>query len=478
MKNTKLARAIAAALASVSVLSTFASISVSAENAAAKIQKKIYVGMADGAFTTIETAFPGGRIIMAPFKVLFHSAVDNPDPSVLINQKLDQITDQMDQISNELFRLEKKADDNTKMLTVKIDATQDKSNVQRYFEKLCPAATLLSRDIAANESNTDLSPQQKIMRIAQLSQKENYRDVQISTLQLTGAMEGTGNIYTSFYDTIYTNMAVDKRMFSREAYRDAKKVADDLCAQYLAAACLMQEVQVACEAVGNFDEDDLKELGTLERRYYDEFDAYRASYDYADATNAIVACADGFEKFQKNYDNSDFINKGITRVHFDMNCVTYAVGEGSTESKTEWGEMGDFIRSKNRPLTQQNLKDLVDYVRQTYPGTSFIEFLRDMGVTEYCKWTKSAYLVLDDSEAESIDLLGYEYPLGNRIETRKHSFGFAKVIDVTDPNLTVRALTYKTCKQKKMSCWFFGWSERSNRYLDFEPVTQRYLVIY
>ena len=167
-----------------------------------------------------------------------------------------------------------------------------------------------------------------------------------------------------------------------------------------------------------------------------------------------------------------------------MNCVNYAVNSSSNESKTDFGEMGDFIRNRNRNITQKELTDLVDYIRVTYPGTSVIEFLRNMGVKEYYKWNSSAYLVLDDTISEGITLTKTFkhdglYGIFVDCHTYKyfdHKFGFTKVVDVTDPNCEVKALTIKTCKQKK-EVNTNGW-EINHWYSDFGVVSNNYLVIY
>ena len=93
MKNTRTkkhsfkTRLIATALSAITILSvgamSFSTASVTAS--AASIEetgKKIGIDATDAAFDTIADLFPGGKILLSPFQSLFHSGVDDKDPSV------------------------------------------------------------------------------------------------------------------------------------------------------------------------------------------------------------------------------------------------------------------------------------------------------------------------------------------------------------------------------------------------------------
>ena len=446
--------------------------------------KAIGIELGDAALETIADAIPGGKMIVAPFKVMFHSAADGEDPMAIMDRKLDQIDGKLDDMEQHLKELDDHIAQNTKLLERKIDNTQSTGKIKGYFEELSPAVLQISTKIKSYENNPRLNKQQKIMNIANLAQNRNYDTMFNNVMNIKSSMNGGGNVYSDFFDTLYDNKAFD-RMISKEAYLDAKEVADDLATQYISACLLIAEVQIAAQAVGEFTEDDITALGqnTKEQEYYKYCDPFEQLSFTASTKLAIEACANGYQRFEAKYNNPDFINKGSCRKHFDMNCVQYSVGKSSNESKTDFGEMGDFIRNRNRNITQEELTALVDYIRTTYPGTSFIEFLRNMGVKEYYKWNSSAYLVLDDTVAEGITLTktyqasGWERLWDSHIyKYFDHRFGFTKAIDVTDPNCEVRSLTIKTCKQKK-ELNTYGW-EMKHQYYDFAAVSNNYLVIY
>ncbi|MBQ5330325.1 MAG: InlB B-repeat-containing protein [Oscillospiraceae bacterium] len=450
---------------------------------AQELGKKIAIEMADASIGAICEAFPGGKIIAVPFKKLFHSAADGEDPMKIMDRKLSQMDGKLDELNAKLVDLNQNINDNTDVLMRKIEDTAAKTEIKGYFQELSPAVLSVSTMVNAHETNPDLNNQQKIMNIANIAQTPEYKQMFASVVNIMGTMKGGSNVYSDFYETIYKNMAY-KRMFSKEAYDDAMTVADDLTTQYAAAVALMGEVQIACQAVDIFSDKDIEALGenTKEQDYFKVCDPWLQLQFMKYTKEAGEICADGFSRFKAKYDNADFIRYGTTRKHFDMNVVSY-VPESSSESSTTWGEMGDFIRSRNRPLTQDDIRELVSYVRKTYDDTSIIDFLRKMGVNEYCRYSYSspAYLIFKDEEVEQIKVTGNEDLSWNygRKEYREHTFAFAKAVDITDKDCREIAVPYKKCKQVKLfyNYGFFE-TERANKYYDFENIRNNYLVIY
>ena len=54
------------------------------ENIFTENGKQIGIDVADAAFDTIADLFPGGKLVLAPFKTLFHAGVDDKDPMEVI----------------------------------------------------------------------------------------------------------------------------------------------------------------------------------------------------------------------------------------------------------------------------------------------------------------------------------------------------------------------------------------------------------
>ena len=83
-----LATAAALSICTVAMTSTAMSVTVNAASIE-ETGKKIGIDAADAAFDTIADLFPGGKILLSPFKTLFHAGVDDKDPTEIMNEKLD-----------------------------------------------------------------------------------------------------------------------------------------------------------------------------------------------------------------------------------------------------------------------------------------------------------------------------------------------------------------------------------------------------
>ena len=75
-----LATAAALSICTVAMTSTTMTVTVNAASIE-ETGKKIGIDAADAAFDTIADLFPGGKILLSPFKTLFHAGVDDKDPT-------------------------------------------------------------------------------------------------------------------------------------------------------------------------------------------------------------------------------------------------------------------------------------------------------------------------------------------------------------------------------------------------------------
>ena len=121
-----LAMAAALSICTVSMTSTAMTVTVNAASIE-ETGKKIGIDTADAAFDTIADLFPGGKIVLAPFKSLFHAGVDDKDPAEIMNEKLDQIDNKLDQLDQKLEELNDNINKNTEWMAQKVQNTSDLS---------------------------------------------------------------------------------------------------------------------------------------------------------------------------------------------------------------------------------------------------------------------------------------------------------------------------------------------------------------
>ena len=188
MKNTRTkkhsfkTRLIATALSAITILSvgamSFSTASVTAS--AASIEetgKKIGIDAADAAFDTIADLFPGGKIVLSPFKTLFHAGVDDKDPMEIMSEKLDQIDNKLDQLDQKLDDLNENINKNTEWMAQKVQNTADMSELRSDFKGLSPQLAKFVKDVKAIETNKNLNKTQKIMRLAALTDSTRYDNI-------------------------------------------------------------------------------------------------------------------------------------------------------------------------------------------------------------------------------------------------------------------------------------------------------------
>ena len=400
----------------------------------------------DAGFDTIAQLIPGGKILLSPFKSLFHGAVDGENPMTLLDSKLDQIDGKLDEISKQIDDLGKRMDSNIRYL----ENISDMKELRSYYQNMKPYVEILKRKVMAIEKNNKLSNEQKAVQLAAMLKDNAFTQVWVNVFHIKECMANENpNVYTSMFDTLYKN-ASTKRMFSKEAYDDAKAVADDLSAQYLFSAGLLAECQTAFEAVLDLDEAQTAGFDVYELSSYNEImrDQINLSFYNNDTLFAVAACVKGYQDFEK-YNNYNFIDKGAQNKTWGLSYDTiyhsgqteYSVDTMKSRQPASVGHIKDVIaESKTSRFTYDEIKRIADYVKVTYPGTSLYDFLRKMGNPYIGPWhdgsnISHAYIVIDgkvneDSVYDPGTSWGNE-ALGNKFYDKTK---YVNCIDLFDTN--------------------------------------------
>ena len=440
-------RIIAGVLSAITVISV-GSIAMTSASAAVfsdeftGAMKSAGIETADAAFETVADLIPGGKILLAPFKSVFHTAVDGEDPQAGIENKLDKVDGKLDQLDSRLTDLNNNINRNTQFMAEKIENTADMSELRSDFKGLSPQVAKLVKDVKAAETQPNTNKTQKIMRLAAITDTNRYDKVTTYVYNIQKSMDGVDPAYADMYKALYTRSALNK-MFAREAYNEALPTAEALTAQYVYAVALMQECQTAVKAVAQFDADDIKALGTgYELNTYNSFNTHRHSMDDNDPANALISAAIGAKNFKNKYDRVAFINKSAKT---DGKEVTFGQSEGY-EFKFDIDRM-DYLnveqKVKDNALTTKELTAIADYVRDNFKGKSLYEFLtKDLGVKANFK--ASSYMIVSDkisvskTRNEKLDRKffghGYEF-------TGYDRKGTVKAIKLNDTDVKVTDIT-------------------------------------
>ena len=388
-----LATAAALSICTVAMTSTAMSVTVNAASIE-ETGKKIGIDAADAAFDTIADLFPGGKILLSPFKTLFHAGVDDKDPTEIMNEKLDQIDSKLDQLSEKLDDLNENINKNTEWMAQKVQNTADMSELRSDFKGLSPQLAKFVKDVKAIETNKNLNKTQKIMRLAALTDSTRYDNITTYVYNIMKSIAGTDPAYVDMFKALYTKEAINS-MFAREAYQAALPTAEALLTQYVSAVALMQECQTATKAVAQFNENNINELNTTyDLNLYLNFDQYRHSLDDNDASDALVAAAIGAKNFKTKYDRPAYINKNANTAGREL-WLDYKKGYEYVWSKDKCDHINIEGLTKSNVLTTKELTAIADHVRTKFPSRSMYEYLiTDMGVK--ATMTGDSYIVLDD----------------------------------------------------------------------------------
>lgn len=125
--------------------------------------KSAGIETADAAFETVADLIPGGKILLAPFKSVFHTAVDDEDPQAAIENKLDKVDGKLDQLDSRLTDLNNNINRNTQFMAEKIENTADMSELRSDFKGLSPQVAKLVKDVKAAETQPNTNKTQKII---------------------------------------------------------------------------------------------------------------------------------------------------------------------------------------------------------------------------------------------------------------------------------------------------------------------------
>ena len=432
------------------------------------LAKKLALKGADAAFDTVGKAVPGTGILLAPVKALFHAGLDEPDPLQMINSRLQDMDSKLDEMSEKLCSLDSGINRNTQWMGSKIENCADLSDLRNDFRNLSPEASKLVRDISSIENNSNLNKNQKILRLAALTNTERFDRVTTYIYKIMKAMGGKDIAYTDMFETLYKKEAL-RSMFAKEAYNRAYPVAEALTQQYIYAISLVEECQLAAMALEQFGEDEIADIsgnaGDLAK--FRNFNFKRHNLDMDDMTEALNAVADGFQRFKDSHDNCNYIRKGTENRKISF----------GRKLNSEGGKYLDPIdESGKNALSVDEIIELADYVRANYPGKSVYEYLRDNGVSlNIINPYYECYLVvgktLDDHSAENKECSG---GLGTFGASRvyDHSVTF-KAISMTDPEVKVVDVEDYNYAETKVYVVFI----KAKHYEKYDEVHNSYCIV-
>ena len=460
--GTTIATVGAAAAATGIVIASSSDITASAANVTGEDYAKMTgIEMGDAALDTVGQTFPGANILIAPFKTLFHANVDSPDPMQMMMEKLDS---NIEKIQERLETLSHNMDTNTQWLAQKIDNKIDMSAFLEDFRDLDAKLDAFAKDIKAAETYPGCNNTQKIMRLARLMAGENYRDVNFycNKLKHYMASDRSSDLFPCMYDALYTSRALYS-MSSREALAAAYPVAQVLTEEYVYAVLMLAECQRAAGAVYKFTEDDVAQLGNgVEKSYYDAFKNEGSRWAMDDASEQLDAAAKGIKKFLNNYNDGRLIYKnkkeadGKTPVAIYPECsIASSVklyNRNNVYQKFE-SNIGSYVSKST--FSFDEIKELADYVRTKYPGTSLYQYLKEWAPAEVenLPGSGTAYLLTSDKERTAEEEDGTK-DLGAFAGGYLYNCTvYAKGIDIYDPNCAEKEFTICTYVRND----FYGW---------------------
>ena len=379
MKKTNIkTKAIAGVLSAITMISvgTMAMTATAIPAAAASVDVEDYgkqagINAADAAFDTIGNVFPGAGILVSPFKTLFHANVDEENPMTAMNKKLDQMDRKLDDIQNDLHVLDRNIEKNVSWLGNKTELSELKTN----YRNLSAVLEDLAKDVYAIENDNSLNNQQKMMKLVLLKKDADFRDAKRYCTIIRDYMDGSNPyVSTSMFELLYSDKAANC-MTEKEAYNEAYPAAEELTKQYVYAVSLLAECQKASDAVCCFTDIDVAALGADLKADYNRFNKQREQLDASDASKMLVAAATGAESF-KMHD----ANKIIFKTSKSLPDVV-----GRTQNTALYKGMknttADYVNKS--VLSANEIKELAAYVREKYPNTSLVEYLRKNGAMSY-----------------------------------------------------------------------------------------------
>ena len=433
------------------------------------LAKKLALKGADAAFDAIGKKVPGTGVLLAPVKALLHMGLEEPDPLEMISSRLEDMDNKLDEMSEKLCSLDSDINRNTQWMGTKIENCADLSDLRNDFRNLSPEASKLVKDIISIENNSNLNKNQKILRLAALTNTERFDRVTTYIYKIMKAMGGRDIAYTDMFETLYKKEAANC-MFSKEAYKKAFPVAEALTKQYVYAVSLVQECQIAALVLEQFGENEVAELEVNENdlAIYENFDFDRHNLDENDPADALKAVEDGLNKFRLHYKKPTYINKGTENRTLSFNSTFSNKGDKYLDPICESGK---------NALSADEILKLADYVKANYPGESLYGYLCDNGVRIYNMNAYSeVYFVVsknfEDSCTENKQASDGYWGKFAAIKVYDHSVTF-KAINITDPEVKVVDVEDRNYGEEKTYAWFIN----VNHCKKYDEVHNKYYIV-
>lgn len=385
------------------------------------------IDAAGEAFTYLCNVFPDAGKVLSPFKPLFCSSEDDPNPFEMISKKLDKTGQKLEDMIKKLEELNSHIDSSTAWMEGKAELAELKAN----YCKLTANLEKFAKDVYTEETNEGLNKQQKIIRLAMLTDSKSFGEITACLNVIRDYMDGSSkNVSECMLDLLYKDKAAGF-MIEKEAYHAAYNAAQELMTQYLYAVALVGECQRAADAVCVFTDADAAAaaLGDLTTAY-NSFDAEKHSKAAYAPTEYLAAAEKGAASFKKH--NTGTIIFKDTKKEAAVFGVT---------NKTTISDAGIAAGIAERSiLTPDQIRELASYLRTNYPGTSIYDFLEKYDVLDESYNTKSsgtAYILTDSgttSDEKEINSIGITTSDGFHGYRDILCTTYVKAINIYDPN--------------------------------------------
>ena len=437
------------------------------------LTRKLMGAFTEAGLDMLGDSFPGAKFISEPLKALLGGMIEGEDATeAALRQIAEENRQQYEDLKNRIEDLHKDINKYTKGLEKDITNQTDKQTLGGLFKTLSANLNDLSSKVKSIMGNKDYTPEQKLILLADLNNKNGYGSAYLENVRQAADMIGTTisnngtKLDVDLYNTLY-ELCARNYMFSGAAHSEAMISANALTEEYMYANALLLQCQNAANALNasNLTPEQIEELckDPVVRAAYERFVTSKdKSFDndkFNETIKRINGCVAGYKTFSdKKQEGNRYINNGTQEdeIVLDFYKRNYQSIKGGDLEKMykeqqffkgdEINKFVDYIRT-----TTGGQKSIRQFLEENHQEITTVKTASDFNINSGVNRNAPCYIVVDPKITVTKK---FNHSVGARCAYDPGTSYYdmtetIKVIDINDPECKVQEIVVRTYTMSK-----------------------------
>ncbi len=434
------------------------------------LTRKLMGAFTEAGLDMLGDSFPGAKFISEPLKAILGDMIGGEDATeAALRQLAEENRQQYEDLKNRIEDLHKDINKYTKGLEKDITSQTDKQTLGGLFKTLSANLNDLSSKVKSIMNNTSYTPEQKLILLADLNNKNGYGSGYLENVRQAADMIGTTisnngtKLDVDLYNTLY-ELCARNYMFAGAAHEEAMISANALTEEYMYANALLLQCQNAANALNasNLTPEQIEELCTdpVVRAAYERFVSSKdKSFDndkFNETIKRINGCVAGYKTFSdKKQEGNRYINNGTQEdeIVLDFYKRNYSYIKGGDLEKMykeqqffkgdEINKFVDYIHT-----TTGGQKSIAQFLEENNQEITTVKTASDFNISSGTKGNEPCYIIVDPTITTTTKLRPSNVIFGASNDYYDCTETI-KVVDINDPECKVQEIVIRTYEKER-----------------------------